>query len=310
MSAPNGNGSACDVLLIPCWRRPEFLWHCLDNLTRAAGIEQLHVIFRVDRGHDPDVYRVIGEFAGRLRSHEIDIPVRCPYRKSKQSANVLGGYLLAASKTRQLVFMVEEDLMVARDFFRWHYAVHAAEPQLFCSLTTRNHNRLVAASEDPRDYYLTTLDYCSLGVGIGRAIIQRLIAPHVRREYFEDPNAYCARHFASSQVGAAFVEQDGLIRRIQEAQGQRCPIAYPYRPRAFHGGFFGYHRSGRLTGTLSQRIQEVGRVIYDSENMRQANDKPEHFADSVPVPLDTPAWESLWRRPLNPAPAPIDEISA
>ena len=24
-----------DVVLIPCWRRPEFLWHCLENLTQA-----------------------------------------------------------------------------------------------------------------------------------------------------------------------------------------------------------------------------------------------------------------------------------
>ena len=29
--------AARDVMLIPCWRRPEFLWHCLDNLARAEG---------------------------------------------------------------------------------------------------------------------------------------------------------------------------------------------------------------------------------------------------------------------------------
>ena len=33
-----------DVLIIPCWRRPEFLWHCLDNLRRAEGIGDLHVL--------------------------------------------------------------------------------------------------------------------------------------------------------------------------------------------------------------------------------------------------------------------------
>jgi hypothetical protein len=38
-----------DVLVIPCWRRPEFLWHCLDNLRRAEGIGELHVLFRPDR---------------------------------------------------------------------------------------------------------------------------------------------------------------------------------------------------------------------------------------------------------------------
>ena len=170
---------------------------------------------------------------------------------------------------------------------------------LFCSLSTRNHNRPVATSDDPSDYYLTTLDYCSLGVGLARPIIQQLIAPHVCRRYFEDPSGYCASRFPASRVGAPFIEQDGLIRRIQEQQGAQRPIAYPFRPRAYHAGFFGYHRSGHpLHGTLPQRIDEVGRVIYNSETMRRATEKPEHFSDSEPVPLDTPAWQGLRRRPL------------
>ena len=43
-------------------------------------------------------------------------PVPCPYKRTKQSANLLGGYLMAAAATRRYVFMVEEDVMVARDF--------------------------------------------------------------------------------------------------------------------------------------------------------------------------------------------------
>jgi hypothetical protein len=35
-----------DVVVLPCWRRPQFLWHCLHNLTRAAGIGSVHVVFR------------------------------------------------------------------------------------------------------------------------------------------------------------------------------------------------------------------------------------------------------------------------
>jgi hypothetical protein len=244
-----------DVVLIPCWRRPEFLWHCLENLTQADGIEQLQVIFRPDHGHDPAILEVISEFAARLADSEVDVPPRCPYRRTKQSANVLTGYLLAAARARAYVFMIEEDIIVARDFFRWHYAVQAAEPELFCSLSTRNTNRVVPANDDPRLYYRTTLDYCSLGVCFERSVITQLIAPHVRREYFQDPSAYCARHFPSSQVGAGYVEQDGLIRRVQEAQGERRPIAYPYRPRAYHAGFIGYHRAGRLEGSLRERIR-------------------------------------------------------
>ena len=254
--------NARDVLLIPCWRRAEFLWHCLDNLSRADGIEGLHLLFRADTGYDRANREVIEEFAPKFGSYEINQPVVCPYRSTKQSANVLGGYLIAAARARRYVFMVEEDVMVARDFFRWHYAVQAAQPRLFCSIGVRNHNREVPDSADPQTYYLTTQDYCSWGVCFERSIIEQLIAPHVRREYFQDPGRYCAGKFAGSSIGAGYVEQDGLIRRIQEASGQAHPIAYPYRPRGYHAGFVGYHRRGSISGNLRARIGEVGEVIY------------------------------------------------
>jgi hypothetical protein len=282
-----------DVLVIPCWRRPEFLWHCLDNLRRAEGIADLHVLFRPDRGYDAKIFRVIDEFGPQLGSYEIDVPPPCPYRRGKQSANVLGGYLRAAALSRRYVFMVEEDVMVARDFLRWHYAVHAAQPQLFCSIATRNTNRAVPQNSDPEAYYVTTMDYCSLGVCFERSVIERRIAPHVRREYFEDPGTYCQRQFGGSRVGAGFVDQNGLIRRIQEEQGARRPIAYPYRPRAFHAGVFSYRRRGALNGGLPQRIREVGAIIYNVQNADADESGPQFAPDSVPITLDTPPWKSV-----------------
>jgi len=282
-----------DVLIIPCWRRPEFLWHCLDNLRRAVGIGDLHVLFRPDRGHDPRIHDVIDEFGPQLASYDVEVPPRCPYRRGKQSANVLGAYLRAAAITRRYVFMVEEDVMVARDFLRWHYAVQAAQPQLFCSIAARNTNRAVPEAADPEAYYVTNLDYCSLGVCFERSVIVRRIAPHVRREYFENPGGYCQQLWSRSLVGAGHVEHDGLIRRIQEEQGARRPIAYPYRPRAFHAGYFGYPRGGSINGALSHRIREVGATIYDLEAMHSAPDRPEFSADSVPVSLETPPWRQV-----------------
>jgi hypothetical protein len=284
---------ARDVLLIPCWRRPEFLWHCLDNLSRAEGIGELHVLFRADTGYDHANREVIEEFAPRFASHQLDEPVPCPYKRTKQSANVLGGYLLAAQLSRRYVFMVEEDIMVARDFLRWHYAVQASQPRLFCSIGTRNTNRRVPDSSEAEIYYLTSEDYCSLGVCFERSVIGTLIAPHVTRAYFSDPRSYCQRAFPDSRIGAGYVEQDGLIRRIQESQGVRRPIAYPYRPRGFHAGYIGYHRPGSIPGTLAERIRQVGEVIYNVEAMRAAAERPEAFHDSMPVPLETPAWQTL-----------------
>ena len=47
---PNSRSEPHDILLVPCWRRPEMLWHCIDNICKAEGLETVHVVFRPDSG--------------------------------------------------------------------------------------------------------------------------------------------------------------------------------------------------------------------------------------------------------------------
>jgi hypothetical protein len=285
-----------DIVLLPCWRRPEFLWHCLDNLTRAEGIAALHVVLRPDTGFAADTLEVIRAFADRLASFEIQFPTPCPYRRSKQSANVLLGYLLAAAAARQYVFMIEEDVMVARDFFRWHRAVQASSTELFCSIGVRNPNRRLALPDDTEGYYLSSGDYCSLGVCFDKRILHRLVAPHVNMAYLRRPKSYIRRRFRASVVAAGFTEQDGLLRRIQEGSG--LSIAYPCLPRAYHAGFYGYHRPGGLDGPLAERVRSLAQIIYSTEGMSKAALRPEYIEDSVPVNLQPPPWRVQRQMPV------------
>ncbi|HEY1724456.1 MAG TPA: hypothetical protein VGF89_03460 [Steroidobacteraceae bacterium] len=278
-----------DVLVLPCWRRPEFLWHCLDNLSRAEGLQDVHVVLRPDTGHDPANIEVIRAFAERLPSFEISLPVPCPYRRTKQSANLLLAYLQAAVRTRQLVYLLEEDTMIARDFFRWHRAVHAATPGLFCSIAIANPNRSVRPPADAGGYYLSSGDFSSMGVCFEQRILRRLIAPHVTMSYFRRPKHYVRRCFPDSAVGLGFVEQDGLLRRIQERCG--CPTAYPCVPRAFDAGFYGYNRPGALSGSLPQRVEQLGQIIYDPAALRAAAG-PEFIERCVPIDLQGGEWSS------------------
>jgi hypothetical protein len=277
-----------DVVLLPCWQRPEFLWHCIENLSQAEGIEDIHVIFRPDTGFAPDILDVIRTQGQRLASFEIQYPPVCPFRRTKQSANVLLGYLQAANQARQFVFLIEEDIMVARDFFRWHRNVHAQQPQLFCSIATKNHNREVTASPDADAYYRSTGDYCSWGVCMDRRVIQEWIAPHVNMSYFRKPKRYLRRHFPSSAVSLAFVEQDGLIRRIQE--GSQQSLVYPCVPRAYHAGYYGYNRAGGVDGSLADKVRHIGSIIYSANAMRAAAANADYAADSIPVALTCGEW--------------------
>jgi hypothetical protein len=280
------NPGTRDVIVLPCWRRAEFLWHCLDNLTRVQGLDELEILFRPDTGYSADNLEVIREFADRLPHFTIDFPPPCPFRRTKQSANLLLGYLKAAAVARRFVFLIEDDLMIARDYFRWHRAVHEAAGRLFCSIASSNPNRAVAVPAEPEGFYLTSGDYCSIGVCFDQQALRQWVAPHVNMAYFRRPKRYLRRLFPDSRVPLGFAEQDGLLRRIQERSG--LPIAYACLPRVFHAGFYGYNRAGGLSGDWRQRVAALREIIYSPEAMRSAASRPE-WVDQ-PVSLEPPEW--------------------
>lgn len=273
-----------DVVLIPAWRRPEFLWHCLANIKRAHGASDLHYIFRFDAGHDKDLYKVIADFPF---SHQVSVTPRTNYRMAKQSFSLLTGYQQAAQRSDGLVFMIEEDVMVRQDFFQWHRAVHDQQPGLFCSIAVKNHNRQINEDGGEDEYYLTDMDFCSLGLCWRREVLLDVVLPYASREYYLNPPAFIARNFKGAPFGE-FYEQDGLLRRIQWHLANERHIAYPFRPRAYHAGLYGANRGRHPTGTLAQRMAYVTSMIYDAEAMRNFASSPDLVADSIPINLNFP----------------------
>jgi hypothetical protein len=296
----SSNAGGRDIVVVPCWRRAEFLWHCLDNLTLADGIDAVHVLFRLDTGYSQETLEVIHLFAARLASFEVQVADPSPFRRTKPSANFLFGLLHATAKAKHLVYLVEEDIMVGRDYFKWHRAVQANEAPLFCSIPVKNPNRALALPDDHECYYLSSGDSCSNGVCFDKQILQRLIAPHFNMAYLSQPKKYIRRTFAASKIGLGFVEQDGLIRRIQEQSAY--PIAWPCVPRAFHSGFFGarghwqnYSRPEGIGHSLQRRVQILTDTIYSVEAMRRVIDRPEFLETCVPCSLELPHWTELHR---------------
>jgi len=300
-----------DIVVVPCWRRAEFLWHCLDNLTRNDDIGSVHVLFRVDTGFSQETLEIIRSFADRLASYEIELALASPFRRTKPSGNLLFGMLHAALKARQFVFLVEEDVMVARDFLRWHREVQAAAGRLFCSIASRNTNRQLTLPEVLDGFYLSSGDYRSIGVCFDKNVLLELIGRHFNMSYLRQPKKYIRRRFPNSKIGLGFVEQDGLIRRIQERSDY--PIAWPCVPRAFHSGFLGargkwqnFNGSEGVKSPLSERIQLLNDTIYSADAMRKVIDSAEFLELSMPCPLQLPAWNTVRRISV---PAPVGEMS-
>ncbi len=182
--------------------------------------------------------------------------------------------------------------------------MHAAAGLLFCSIAVRNPNRSVTLPDDPEGYYLSSGDYCSYGVCFDKQVLQRMVAPHVTMAYMRRPKHYLRRHFPDSAISLGYVEQDGLLRRIQEHS--TYPIAYACLPRAFDAGFYGYNRPGGVSGSIQDRIQKLADIIYDPQVMRQAALRPEFIASSVPIDLQPPPWTAQRRIDIaTPVPPPV-----
>ena len=287
-----------NVCLIPCWRRPEFLHHCITNIVKAEGAEGWHYIFRPDVGASREN---IGVIQGFPFSHEVKPNIDHKAGRVKQSFNLLSGYEYASTVAGDgLVAMVEEDVMVGEGFFTFHQSVHTSEPGLFCSIAVKNPNREVETTGDPGAYYLTSDDYCSLGVCFTAERIRTDILPHHHRPYYINPVGYCRRGFRGRSFGDAFSEQDGLIRRIQWKGNAQ--IAFPDVPRAYHAGFYGYNRGHKRGGTITERIELVGSVIYDEPRMKEEAARPEYFEDSRPVDLSVREAVTCKVRDLCPQP--------
>ena len=264
------------VVIIVAYNRPQFLQLCLERIQLSEGAENNQYIFALDYGYDPAIRSVINSFPF---NHMIIETPNKGYTIGKQSFNVLNSWLVA-TQYGELCCMIEDDVMIGTDFFKWHETVHKLNPDLFAAVGTKNHNTRVTVNNDLNAYYVTrNMDYQSLGVSIRSDVINQYIKPHFNKSYFIDPVNYCTRVFPPSEIGSAFAEQDGLIRRIKSG----LPVAFPCVPRAFHSGFYGKNRGTKRKFT----VEQLRTIIFDPVAMRNHCGKPEYFYDSEPVNLNT-----------------------
>jgi hypothetical protein len=276
-----------DICLVPTFRRPEYLWLCLEQLERCEGVQDLQVVVAIDehlgRPADPAVREVARRFAGNL-----DVTCRtCPaHRFEGNSFNVLRNYVHARAAGARFVFLVEDDIMVLPDFFRWHYAVQAREPGIFASVASPNkHVPDWPRRGDPEGYF-TSAAYASHGVCLSAESIH-LLQEHVQPAYFAHMGRYLTKRFPHSRLGGRFTEQDGLIDRILEERQLRN--AWPCASRAFHTGFWGYHRQEktRLPGSLERRVEAMRHLIGDTAAL---NARSTCYVDLDGMTAPLPAW--------------------
>ena len=265
-----------NITLIPAWRRDDFLQVTLDYIKEATGADRNLYVFLVDRGFHTEVVEVIKSFP-----LEKLIRFAPQHRYRGNSYNLLEGYkyALQLAKTRksELIYLVEEDIWVGKDFFDYHEKVQSQFP-CFCASAVRNQNDDRKHPDEPESVYYH-MGYQSLGVSFKLDSIAKIVE-HATPALYQNMLRYVKTHFPNSKYGNMWTEQDGVINRIAE----RNPVhsLYCYSPRAYHAGFVGYNRRGTaLEGSREARVAKL-RSMSDKE----MNDLAGEYKDITRCNLD------------------------
>lgn len=259
-----------DVVIIPCYERPEFTKLCLKYLSQARGIQDKEVwLCQDNHGGDKEAEILMAMFPvadygfklfGWERFRHIGIEGHNTYGNSHNLINALR----AAYESRaERIFLVEDDIIVAPDIFEWHEEIlNTAHPFVSCATS------------------------------LNRSAHFQINGPQVMDERIPDPSAYKQVIGPYSSHAAAFerfgigdflkfvakknptwqsgVEQDLLMQQFLSSSGQRS--AWPVVPRAVNVGWFSYHITGRkFTGTLAEKSEEVERTIRDASRLREVS---------------------------------------
>jgi hypothetical protein len=291
-----------DIVLVPTYFRPEFLQLCLEHLAEAEGIESKEIwLLQDSRPDDEHVHKlemgwtasVVNAWKGSLNLQFI---VGQKHGAVGNTRNVLEGYKRAYHEKPRYVYLVEDDVFVTPDFFKWHEAVQA-DGDYFCTVGCNCSYKKPEKIKLVRDLsaYYTAAWYASLGVCWKPENMGEFLK-HALTTYYNNMDGYIAGCFPDSPLGTGFTEQDGLINRVILQSGKK--VAFPFVSRAYHAGFYGYHRDVPLrpNGFLEAKIQGLRKLLSDPDIYASPSANPWSDCEMFPEDLTFSEWSSIVKK--------------
>lgn len=283
-----------EIVIIPSWRRPDFLAATLERLAAADEGHQ-HYWITLDRRHDRKCAEVASGFLQRFGPLRVKVLTR-NHPFTGNSYNVLRSYEEALKAGYEMIHLVEEDIFVADDYFAFHRAAHQLVPHAFAVSAARNQNYPHDPEPQAGAVYLAP-QYQSVAVSF-RAHILAPIMKHAISSYYHNPVKYCRKWWPRTKIPVGNAEQDGLINRVAEAAG--AVIVYPTVPVAYHAGFIGYHRNGEPALVPGKSVQVAAAQLLGmdaAELNRRAHSYPDHqtvdFCAPHAIPTRVISWPVL-----------------
>jgi hypothetical protein len=289
-----------DIVIVPAYFRPEFLHLCLENLYACPEMLNKDVWIYQDQKHDDGI-----QFKEELKETEAVIAywkrgfgnrLKAVLRPENgfygNSYNVLSAYQKAYETDAKYVYLVEEDVFVTPDFFKWHEAVQNQE-DFFCTIAGKSDANFIAFEGEIAGAYFGSEMYRSLGVCWKREKLETVVR-HAVFDYFHNSTPYILKHFPNGKLGLQMMEQDGLIQRVMDQTFQVA--GWACFPRAYHVGIYGYHRGigsdNMFVGTFPERVEMIRKAVSDSEWLK----KVASFQVDLQAfpPPEIPSWDKVF----------------
>lgn len=227
------------VIVMPTCKRPEMLALALEAISRTTLTPDDIRIFADTNSNISEVEYVRDNFVPHALMFHAKQHADVPSGMWNILSSIKQGYETGADR----VFLIEEDIIVGRDFFSWHLSQNAGH----FALCGRRMLHLPNYGE-----------YTNPGSSFPRWALKHIV-PHINDRMFADRRAYFDRHFGKMDEVSDL--DDGMIRRIMRVSG--FTPKYPDMPKCAHIGFRGYNHYMNWVneGNIEERIEGLRKML-------------------------------------------------
>lgn len=223
-----------NYILLPGRNRPEFFYPTMESLVKNPGVNDYGLLFALENDVDQRYFDIIETFKDGLKMETVKWPERYGLTKG-----ILEGLKLASSKSDEYVILLEDDVVVSRDFLRFldycYRHFYTADGDIATIGTTTNRELGRVDSVYKEQWYLPW------GVLIPKHFFNKFLLDHCNEAYYQNSKKYANEYYPKESEGRE-VEQAGLVLRIM-IKNDLYQIL-PEVPRSLEIGVYGKHRRG------------------------------------------------------------------
>lgn len=250
-----------NYILLPGYNRPEFFYLTMESLMKNPEVKDYRLLFTLASDVDQHYFDIIESFADGLKPEIVKWSERNGLTK-----DVLEGLKLASSKSEEYVILLEDDVVVSRDFLRfldYCYRQFYSEDGDIASIGTTTNRAIGRVGHVYKEQW-----YFPWGVLIPKHFFNRFLLEHCNDSYYLHSKEYADRYYRKESEGRE-VEQGMLILRVMLKNNLYQIL--PEVPRSLEIGFYGKHRYFSGDHYKEKTLKE--KIDYTREFVKSLGDK-------------------------------------